>query len=79
MPLSGTRTLFPMTTDQKTAFVVDPLVLRPSVTLCAHPRQKGYKVHEVKQEWSPKTAQTRNCSFLVAFIVEQFVYAPADT
>ena len=30
----------------------------------------------MKREWSPKTAQTPNCSFLAASIAEKFVNAP---
>ena len=60
-------------------FVVDPLVLRPNVTVCAQLREAGYTVHEVKRKWSAMTALTRNCCFLATLIAENLPNAPSHT
>ena len=59
--------------------MVDPLVLRPSETLCSQLWEAGYTLHKVKRDWPPKTAQTRNCSFLAALIAENFASAPTHS
>ena len=42
------------TLDHKTVFVVDALVLRRSMTLCAQLREAGHTVHESTVNCSPR-------------------------
>ena len=65
--------------EKKTAFVLGPLMLRPTVTLCPQLRGTGDKVHKIKREWSPKIAHAHNCSYLATQITAKFLCTPPQT